>query len=146
MPTAPKRPCSFPGCHEMVSAGRCPVHSKRQDQRGGATERGYNYLWQKFREWFIWRHPICVDCQIKATTDVHHVKKVRNFPELMRVEANCMGLCGPCHSTRTLIPSLKREPDPGAAEPDEAGAPPRLITLFQYSHRQAPRAFRSPGP
>lgn len=100
MPTAPKRPCTFPGCPELVTSGRCPQHTQK-DQRGGATKRGYDYLWQKFREWFIRRHPVCSDCQIKATTDVHHVKKARDYPDLMRVESNCMGLCHECHAVRT---------------------------------------------
>jgi 5-methylcytosine-specific restriction enzyme A len=66
-----------------------------------ASERGYDYIWQKFREWFIARHPICADCVIVPTTDVHHVKKLKDFPALRLVETNCMGLCGTCHKIRT---------------------------------------------
>jgi len=101
MPNAPKRPCSFPSCPEMVSAGRCSAHSNQQGQRGGATKRGYDYQWQKFREWFIRRHWVCSDCQINATTDVHHMRKAREYPALMRVESNCRGLCHACHAVRT---------------------------------------------
>lgn len=101
MPQAPKRPCSFPGCPELVDAGRCQQHRREQDRRGSSAERGYDGAWRRFREWFIRRHPICSDCQIKATSDVHHIRKLRDYPELRRVESNCMGLCGSCHAVRT---------------------------------------------
>ena len=49
--------------------------------------------------------PLCVDCEtagrIELASDVHHVEKVRDYPELRLVEANCMALCGSCHSART---------------------------------------------
>src|ERR1022692_4714026 len=101
MPAAPKRPCAFPGCGELVTHGRCTAHTQKQERRGGSTERGYDYVWQQFRDWFIRRHPLCADCGIVATSDVHHVKKVRDYPELKRVEGNCLGLCHQCHAVRT---------------------------------------------
>jgi 5-methylcytosine-specific restriction endonuclease McrA len=51
--------------------------------------------------WFKRRHPLCHDCHYKATTDGHHILKVKDHPELRLVESNVMGLCGACHAART---------------------------------------------
>ncbi len=42
-------------------------------RRGGSTERGYDYGWQKFRQWRLRRDPICQDCNDAAATEVHEV-------------------------------------------------------------------------
>jgi 5-methylcytosine-specific restriction protein A len=58
-----------------------------------------------FRAWFLRRHPVCVDCEergiVRPATDVHHVQKVADYPELELVESNCMALCHEDHSIRT---------------------------------------------
>ena len=106
MPAAPKRRCSFPTCPELVDSGRCAQHSKDPEElRGKTAERGYDGVWRKFRLWFLKRHPICVDCEtegiVRAATEVHHVKKLKQFPELRLVESNVRGLCWPHHNIRT---------------------------------------------
>lgn len=40
------------------------------------------------------------DCG-RATTQVHHVKKIVDFPELRLVESNCMPQCDDCHAIRS---------------------------------------------
>jgi len=96
------RPCAQPGCPELVEAGRCQAHQRTKEaRRGNSAERGYDSDWKRFREWFVRRHPLCADCCIKKTTDVHHVKKLAEFPELRLAESNCMGLCHECHAVRT---------------------------------------------
>jgi 5-methylcytosine-specific restriction protein A len=96
-----QRPCPIPGCPELVDAGRCPTHAAHRRTLKTTTERGYDAAWKRFRLWFINHHPICADCGIKATDEVHHVKKLVDFPELRLVESNCMGLCTRCHRIRT---------------------------------------------
>jgi hypothetical protein len=63
--------------------GTCPAHSKNADQnRGNSAQRGYTWRWRKFRAYFLSQadHALCEDCNLKQSTDVHHVKKVRDFP------------------------------------------------------------------
>lgn len=100
------RECAHPVCHELVERGRCPKHNTAIDEaRGTSTERGYDAVWQRFRGWFMARHPLCADCEeaglIVAMEEVHHIRKVKDFPELRLVESNCRGLCKTCHSIRT---------------------------------------------
>jgi hypothetical protein len=55
MPSAPLRPCTTPGCPELVASGSCPAHARQQEQRRGtAHARGYTYRdWQPFRRRFL---------------------------------------------------------------------------------------------
>ena len=68
MPQAPKRPCSFPGCPELVDAGRCQQHrragSARFERRARIRRR---------------------------VASVPGVGSSGDYPELRRVESNCMG-------------------------------------------------------
>ena len=99
-------PCSEPGCGALTNGGRCQSHKLEREQlRGSSAKRGYDGRWRKFRLWFLADHPLCQDCgedHPSAATEVHHVKKVREFPELQFFEDNCMALCHDCHSRWTL--------------------------------------------
>lgn len=105
-----KKPCSVPGCPNLVERGNCGHHSipdasRQYDEwRGSSSARGYNAAWQRFRRMFLRRNPWCADCaddlKLQAT-EVHHVKKVREYPHLRLVESNCMALCKSHHSERT---------------------------------------------
>jgi 5-methylcytosine-specific restriction protein A len=71
-------------------------------QRGSASARGYDAKWRKFRKWFLSRHPLCTDCTgTRSATEVHHIQKLVDAPQLKCVEDNCMALCHSCHSVRT---------------------------------------------
>lgn len=101
----PKVPCAR--CKvNLVDYGYCAACEPRSpkalaDQhRGSSTERGYDARWQRFRLWFLHRHPLCEDCG-RLAVDVHHKLKVKDHPEFRLVESNCMALCKPCHTVRT---------------------------------------------
>ena len=52
----PLRPCTYPGCNNLVTSGRCEKHKTvdNQDRHSEtAAERGYNYRWQKYSKWFL---------------------------------------------------------------------------------------------
>jgi 5-methylcytosine-specific restriction protein A len=101
----PLRPCRQTGCAELVAAGYCPEHKAASDKRwrGTAASRGYDAAWRRFREWFLGRHPLCHDCEREPSTEVHHILKVAEHPELRLEESNCLGLCKSCHSRRTSL-------------------------------------------
>ncbi|MCY1348623.1 hypothetical protein D9M69_347750 [compost metagenome] len=75
--------------------------------RSGKTtnERGYTYRWQKERERFLAKHPLCKRCQAKSivtvATDVDHVIPHRGDDALFWDESNWQPLCHPCHSVKT---------------------------------------------
>lgn len=88
---------------------KCPKRSKKaalKDRfRGSASERGYDTSWKKFRKSWLIDHPYCEDCKleskVKKATDVHHIKKVSEYPELKLDPTNVMSLCHSHHSIRT---------------------------------------------
>lgn len=106
MATKPKRICQR--CL-MIVDGKCPRCSVKRDTRD-ATERhrravAYGRKWKAFRLRYLTEHPLCVDCagqgRVKAATDVHHKRKVKDAPELQYDHENLMALCGECHDVRT---------------------------------------------
>ena len=103
MPFAPKRPCTFPGgCSKLVSSGRCDAH-KAVQQRGKTAERGYGYAWVKLRRWFLQQpeNVVCNDCRREIATEVHHRRKISQYPDERLDPGNLVGLCGTCHRMRT---------------------------------------------
>lgn len=97
--------CAVPGCPQMAtSGGKCAQHAKRTDAvRGTAATRGYDSDWQRYRAWFL-RHPehvICADCRHALSTEVHHVQKLRDRPDLRLDPTNTVGLCRKCHQAKT---------------------------------------------
>ena len=101
------RPCSKPGCPELVPRGEryCEKHrgeERRYDrERGSAAERGYDAHWRKVRAWKLSVSPICQDClekgKVTPAKEVHHNdgNPRNNTPE------NLKSLCHSCHSRRT---------------------------------------------
>lgn len=111
MPSAAMTPCRHVGCPALVDSGYCEQHkpespARRYDaERGSAASRGYDYRWQRFRAAFLRRHPVCVDCanlgRVTPATEPHHIRKLRDYPDLRLVESNLMALCKEHHTDRT---------------------------------------------
>jgi 5-methylcytosine-specific restriction enzyme A len=92
----------------MPTAARTHSQSTRTcktDCRKSACKRGYDRSWRKFRKRFLAGHPLCADCttngRTTAATDVHHIKKLTDSPDMRMDDDNCMALCKGCHSVRT---------------------------------------------
>lgn len=106
MPTAPKRPCTYPGCPELVERGRCDAHKSGatkvyEQQRGSSNERGYDWKWRRFRPWYLNRHPMCeasMGCN-QLATEIHHIVRLEDGGEKYD-EANLQALCKPHHSSK----------------------------------------------
>lgn len=79
--------------------------ARKPDNRPSANARGYDYRWQKFRTTYLREHPLCTDCEanglVRPATDVHHVAKLRDRPDLKYEPTNLIPLCSPCHDART---------------------------------------------
>jgi len=115
MPSRAFKVCKEHECNNLTQdpSGYCPNHihlvadikRQRERLRGSSKSRGYDCRWEKLRKVFVNENPLCHDCMIKGiytpTKEVHHIKKVRDFPLLRLVKSNLMGLCKSCHSVRT---------------------------------------------
>ena len=118
MPKKAKKPCSYPGCPELVDKGYCEKH--RKDSQESPTKisksqpkssedlrihRLYGRAWQKRRAVQLASHPWCEDCLnvgiYSGATDVHHVIKHGGDPILFN-SSPLISLCHGCHSRRTL--------------------------------------------
>jgi hypothetical protein len=64
--------------------------------------RGYDQAWLEFRAAYLRDHPICSwpGCTAFAT-EVHHIQRVRDRPDLRLVRSNVLGFCKPHHSSET---------------------------------------------
>ena len=82
-PRRPKKPCSTPGCPELVEAGQrfCPEHlrQERRDRdrdhdrtRPSAAKRGYDRHWQRLRVMVLRRQVFCACGCGKVSEEVHH--------------------------------------------------------------------------
>lgn len=109
MPARPLRPCSYPGCNQLVTSGRCEKHM-RQDrqridkQRGTAAQRGYNSRWRRYREQYLREYPLCAECE-KPTpaTVVDHIIPHKGNKQLFWDPDNHQPLCKSCHDRKTAL-------------------------------------------
>jgi 5-methylcytosine-specific restriction enzyme A len=95
--------CEFPYCPNHASRGAyCREHARIQTKRPTRTAQGYDNRWLRFRRSYLQRHPLCVHCQergdITPAREVHHLKKLRDYPELQYEENNLAALCSSCHA------------------------------------------------
>lgn len=113
MPTAPKRPCSHPGCRKLVSGDACCDEHRREKQkqqdakRGSAHARGYDSKWRQARVGYLRKHPLCVHCQqeqpprLVPATVVDHVVPHKGDKALFWDSSNWQPLCKRHHDIKT---------------------------------------------
>lgn len=107
------KPCSRPGCSELVATGRCPQHAATVDgQRGTAADRGYDTRWQRERKRFIAEKfaagVVCCECGCgfylpNTQVEVDHRIPHRGDPQLFWDRANWQLLTKRCHSRKTAL-------------------------------------------
>lgn len=107
MPRKPKRPCSFPGCPELVDGRFCAVHEQEENrryekyQRDPETRKRYGRAWKRIRDRYIKAHPLCEACKrngkLTYSDEVHHIIPLSEGGT--NKDSNLMALCKPCHST-----------------------------------------------
>lgn len=102
-----KRPCRNPRCPNVVKIGEqyCPdcekAEEKRYDeQRGSARQRGYDRAWEKLRNAYLQRHPLCERCErrghVVPAEIIHHRIPITEGGARLD-EANLEALCKTCH-------------------------------------------------
>ena len=87
-----------------VATARENVHQSDR-WRGSASARGYDRAWQRCRNTFIARNPLCLFCMRKGilepAAEVDHILTIEARPDLRLDWSNLRSLCKPCHSSRT---------------------------------------------
>ena len=104
MPHSPPTPCRETGCPALSYTPRCSLHTKERQhvydrQRGTTKERGYAGEWFKIRRDVLREEPACRRCGGPAS-EVDHIIPKRSGGTNER--ANLQGLCGSCHSSKTV--------------------------------------------
>ena len=109
MPFKPKRPCSHPGCPELVDGRFCSAHAKQESKRYEKYDRDpqkakrYGRRWKRIRDRFIKAYPLCEECkkwgEVTAAEEVHHI--IPLVQGGTHDDANLMSLCKSCHSRIT---------------------------------------------
>lgn len=113
-PTRALRPCSRPGCPELVESGACEAH-RRERSRTKARARNrdgdrrealrfYNSAkWHRIRAAKLRRDPLCETCEedgsVVEATEVDHIDGDRENND----RGNLRSQCKPCHSRKTVL-------------------------------------------
>ncbi|MDH4319936.1 MAG: HNH endonuclease [Desulfobulbaceae bacterium] len=110
-PSAPKRPCRWPGCPEVIEGGGwCDEHKKRHRQaddqrRGSAASRGYGARWRKYSVHFLRLNPTCNECErqglVVAAEVTDHITPHKGDQDLFWDHRNHQALCKRCHDIKT---------------------------------------------
>lgn len=88
---------------QTINQKQVEVVSDSWRQNKSSTQRGYGYKWQKARESFLKKNPLCVYCQrddrVTAANVVDHIVPHRGDMKLFWRESNWQALCSSCHSS-----------------------------------------------
>lgn len=109
MPSAPLKPCRYPGCPRVQHGSWCDQHRKEDQRRESAQRRADGPVWpyklarwKRFRLVVLGNYPLCQRCGVATSRDVHHVKSPRTHPDLAFDPLNVEALCKSCHSRETM--------------------------------------------
>ena len=113
MPIRSRHFCTHAGCRVLTSDTYCaehaPMHLARIDYRGTSDARGYDSRWQRARERYLRRHPLCEQCEEQErfviASVVHHIVPLDQGGARLDPE-NFMATCRSCHE---IIHGRKRE-------------------------------------
>lgn len=96
--------CKAPGCGNLTHYTYCEEHTERESfdrkQRASAAQRGYDARWQRYRKYFISRHPLCAECGRMGEV-VDHIIPHKGSRALFWDESNHQTLCISCHNSKT---------------------------------------------
>ena len=94
------KPCTYPGCKELVSIGRCQQHKHQQNRILTTTQRGYDAAWERLRDLKLATDPFCqirTNCEGATATEVDHIQSISQRPDLRLEWSNLQSSCKPCN-------------------------------------------------
>lgn len=112
MAKRPLRECLKAGCHSLTRDGYCDEHKMLKVERHKiydnmkrnkkANKFYHSAKWKKAASDAIARaNGLCLDClaedKIRSAEMVHHIKPLRQYPELALEPKNLKPLCNKCH-------------------------------------------------
>lgn len=110
MPTKRERLCTYPGCKNLTTSGRCQVHARStRYHTSPAAKESKQFLnsaaWLKLRVFKLSQTPWCEECEkhgkTKPATDVDHILPRHTHPQLKLSFPNLQSLCKECHGAKT---------------------------------------------
>jgi len=108
MPNAPKKPCAYGGCPNLVDHGYCEIHkaaaSHVVDQHREWQSLYNTRLWRRISQRQLTKEPWCAEC-LRANiytpaTECDHINPHRGDKEKF-FKGPFQSLCKPCHSKKT---------------------------------------------
>jgi 5-methylcytosine-specific restriction protein A len=97
---------------------KCSRCDKPRKETKSTSERGYGYDWYKFSLRYRSEYPICQVCEsagrIEPATEVHHIEKITDRPDLRLDWSNCLSVCQSCHKEIENNPEKARKIKKGA--------------------------------
>lgn len=112
-PSKPPSPCATSGCpNDTVGTycDRCQRDERERERRNESNRdsgdsSAYDATWQKLREKYISRNPLCERCRRRGETtpaeEVHHVIPIREDRHERLNPENLEALCRSCHARAT---------------------------------------------
>ena len=106
MPTRPKTHLQRMRADGLLIEARVDAKAAAPDPpRESPSRRGYGRAWQRARQRYLGRHPLCVEChahgQAEAATTVDHLVPHKGDKALFWDKGNWQALCTSCHSRKT---------------------------------------------
>ena len=109
MPNLAKKLCCKFGCGNTVKKnGYCEQHIKEMNRNKKNTNEWknlYGRQWQREREAYLKRNPLCIRCQehdkIVVATVVDHIRDHKGNLGLFWDVNNWQSLCKSCHDSKT---------------------------------------------
>lgn len=104
--------CGYAGCNCLSIPGKyfCSKHQALSDKRKLAHQKDFTSLknasrcfnyknpeWYRVKSNVLKNQPYCAYCGSRENLQVHHIKPVRYYPELVYEVSNLLVLCRSCH-------------------------------------------------
>lgn len=108
MPNRSLRPCSHPGCVELVKYGYCDKHKKKGNDTYNRDKKRQSLYdtarWKRIRKAHLIKHPWCEE-HLKngayvLATDVDHIEPHKGDPYKF-FNNKRQSLCHSCHAKKT---------------------------------------------
>lgn len=108
--------CRYPRCPGIVTDRKkkyCPDHEQEEQTWESRRTRPKNKFydssaWVKLSKYKRGINPMCERCNARPSKEVHHIKRLDDFPELALELDNLEALCKSCHAKESQRESMEK--------------------------------------